>query len=174
MGVLKPLFVRQKSKAATKAAFAGHFAQAFAILETGGDINATRYIGDPEYGGGEGNIGYAAIMHGNKAALEKALDKGLDPGLQSPYRSPLVIFAIQQKQEDMAKLLVERGADVASYQWQEMLSPLSLAKIYQMDALATLIESKLTPDEREASLAADFPWGKPKPPAYQPRKWLNL
>lgn len=174
MGILKEIFDNQKSKNAMKAAFSGHFDRAFAILETGGDINATRYIGDPEDGGGEGNIGYAAILHGNREALEKALDKGLYPDLQSPYRSPLVIFAIQNKQEDMAKLLVERGADVASFRFADYLSPLSLAKMYKMDSLAALIEAKLTPEQLEASKAADLPWKQQKAPAPQKRKGLNL
>lgn len=174
MGILKPLFDKQKSKAAMLAAFGGDFSRAFAILETGGDINATRYIGDPEYGGGEGNIGYAAVLHGDIAALGKALDRGLNPDVHSPYRSPLVIFAIQQNREDMAMLLVERGADVSEFRLQDYLSPLSLAKIYRMDGLAALIEEKLSPEELQASREADLPWGQNRPSATIRRKGLNL
>lgn len=48
-------------------------------LERGANINACRYIGDPDQDDGEGNIGYSAIKHGNIEALKKALDLGLDP-----------------------------------------------------------------------------------------------
>ena len=159
MGILKPLFDKQKSKAAMLAAFGGDFGRAFDILETGGDINATRFIGEPGYGGSEGNIGYAAVLH---------------PDVHSPYRSPLVIFAIQQNREAMAMLLVERGADVSTFRLQDYLSPLSLAKIYRMEGLAALIEEKLSPEQRVASKAADLPWGHTKPPETVKRKGLNL
>ena len=174
MGILKPLFDKQKSKAAMLAAFGGDFGRAFDILETGGDINATRFIGEPGYGGSEGNIGYAAVLHGDIEALGKALDRGLNPDVHSPYRSPLVIFAIQQNREDMAMLLVERGADVSTFRLQDYLSPLSLAKIYRMEGLAALIEEKLSPEQRVASKAADLPWGHTKPPETVKRKGLNL
>lgn len=170
--MLKKIFDRQKEKAAMKAAYAGNFDQAFAVLETGGDINASYYVGDPDEGGGEGNIGYSAVMHGNVEALQKALDKGLNPDLQSPYRAPLVVFAIIHKQEDAARLLIERGADVATYRMYDFLSPLSLAKMLQMDGLAALIETKLTLAQLEDSRAADLPWDRPEQ-APAPRKGFN-
>lgn len=163
MGLLRWAFKRTNTKAAAKAAFAGNFEQAFTLIDKGADINASCWIGDPDDGGGEGNIGYSAIKHGNLKALEQALERGLDPNLQSPYRQPLVIFAIQNKQEDAAKLLVERGADVSSYLLGDFFSPLALTRIYKMPELEALIASKLTPEQLRVARAADFPWAADSP-----------
>ncbi len=154
---LKPIFQGQKNKAAAKAAFAGEFDKAFSYVEQGADINSSVYVGDPDEGGGEGNIGYAAIIQGNLAALEKALDKGLSPDFQSRYRAPLVVFAIMEKQEAAAKLLIARGADVSEFRLSDFFSPLSLTRIYNMPEVGKLIEERLSPAQLAASRAADIP-----------------
>ena len=161
---LTPIFKGQKNKAAARAAFAGDFETAFSWIGKGAEINSSAYIGDPDEDGGEGNIGYAAIKHGNLQALEKALDMGLDPSFQSPYRSPLVIFAIQNKQEDAAKLLIARGADVSSYLLGDFFSPLATARVYNMPDVEALIAQKLTPDQLATARANDLPQigGAPK------------
>jgi hypothetical protein len=173
MGI-KSLFKAQNEKAAAKAAFDGNFEQAFALIDKGLNINFTRWVEGKGFDdrGGEGNIGYAAIKHGNLEALEKALEKGLDPSLQSRYLSPLVVFAIHQKQEEAALTLVERGADLTSYLFAECLSPLSLAKMYGMNKLTQAIESKLTSEQLDAARAADIFPDAPKAPA--PAKQLKL
>lgn len=157
MTFLKFKFQSTKNKAAATAAFKGDFDAAFAAVARGADINACRYVGDPDYDGGEGNIGYAAVKHGNMDALKKALDLGLDPSITSPYRQPLVAFAISNKQEAMASLLVERGADVNSYLIGDFFSPLALARIHGMEALEKQIAATLSPEQLKEARANDLP-----------------
>lgn len=154
---LKPIFQGQKNRAAAKLAFAGDFDGAFAMVERGADINSFYFVGEGGEGGDEGNIGYSAIRLGNLAALEKALDKGLSPDLQSYYRAPLVVYAIMQKQEEAAKLLINRGADVSEFRLQDFFSPLSLTRIYDMPEVGKMIEAKLSPAQLQASRDADIP-----------------
>lgn len=163
MGLFSPIFKALDNNAAAKAAFAGEFDKAFALVAKGADINFTRWVdGKDGAEGGVGNIGYAAILRGDTATLEKALDLGLDPDLYSGYRSPLVIFAIMNRQEDAAKLLISRGADVDQFRLQDFLSPLALARIYNMPEVEKMIEAKLSPRQLEESRAADLPRGPAK------------
>lgn len=158
MGLFTPIFKAIDNNAAAKAAFAGEFDKAFALYAKGADINFTRWVnGKDGAEGGVGNIGYAAILRGDTATLEKALDLGLNPDLHSGYRSPLVVFAITNKQEEAAKLLISRGADVDQFRFQDFLSPLALARIYGMPDVEKAIEEKLSPKQLEASRAADLP-----------------
>lgn len=158
MGLFTPIFKAIDNNAAAKAAFAGEFDKAFALYAKGADINFTRWVdGKDGAEGGVGNIGYAAILRGDTATLEKALDFGLNPDLYSGYRNPLVIFAITNKQEDAAKLLISRGADVDQFRFQDFLSPLALARIYDMPEVVKAIEDKLSPAQLKASRAADLP-----------------
>ena len=168
MGFLSPIFKALDNNAAAKAAFAGEFDKAFGLVAKGADINFTRWVdGKDGADGGVGNIGYAAILRGDTATLEKALDLGLNPDLYSGYRHPLVIFAIMNKQEDAAKLLISRGADVDQFRFQDFLSPLALARIYNMPDVAKMIEAKLNPAQLQAARAADLPQG-PKANALNP------
>lgn len=170
---LGPVFKGQKNKAAAKAAFAGDFDGAFAMVDRGADINSFYYVGEFDEGGDEGNIGYSAIRQGNVAALEKALDKGLKVDLQSWYRPPLVVYAIMQKQEEAAKLLIDRGANVTTdYLLSGDLSPLALARIYKMPEVKKMIEERLTQEQLEASRWADLPGFNPS--AKNNPKTLNL
>lgn len=168
MGLFSPIFKAIDNNAAAKAAFAGEFDKAFALYARGADINFTRWVdGKDGDEGGVGNIGYAAILRGDTATLEKALDLGLNPDLHSGYRSPLVAFAIMNKQEEAAKLLISRGADVDQFRFQDFLSPLALARIYGMPDVEKMIVSKLNPAQLQASRAADLPQG-PKAAALNP------
>jgi hypothetical protein len=155
---LGPVFKGQKNRAAAKAAFTGDFDAAFAMVDRGADINSSYYVGDPDDGGGEGNIGYSAIRAGNLAALEKALDKGLDVNLQSYYRQPLLVYAIMQKQEEAGKLLINRGADVTGndYLFSDIFSPLTLTRFHQMPEVGRMIEERLSPKQLETARAADL------------------
>jgi hypothetical protein len=157
---LKPIFKSQKNRAAAKAAFEGRFDDAFGLVERGADINAVYYFGEPEEGGGVGNIGYSAIAKGDVAALEKALERGLDKNLSGYGRPPLVVFAIMHKQEAAATLLVNKGAEVNDFLLSDFFSPLALTRIYDMPQLGRLIESKLSPAQLAAARAADIPSAK--------------
>lgn len=157
---LKPIFTSQKNRAAAKAAYEGRFDDAFGLVERGADINAVYYFGEPEEGGGVGNIGYSAIAQGNVAALEKALEKGLDKNLSGYGRPPLVVFAIMHKQEAAATLLVNKGAEVNDFLLSDFFSPLALTRIYDMPQLGKLIESKMTPAQLADARAADLPAAK--------------
>jgi ankyrin repeat protein len=157
-------FQSSKDKAAATAAFNGDFDAAFAAVERGANINSCRFIGDVDNGGGEGNIGYSAVKHGNMDALKKALELGLDPSLKSPYRQPLVAFAISNKQEAMASLLIEKGADVSSYLIGDFFSPLALARIHGMPELEKQIAATLTPEKLAEARSNDIPnFAAPKP-----------
>lgn len=168
MAFLKFEFQSTKDKAAATAAFNGDFEKAFAAVERGANINSCRYIGDPDHDGGEGNIGYSAVKHGNIDALKKALDLGLDPSLASPYRQPLVAFAISNKQEAMASLLVERGADVSSYLIGDFFSPLALARIHGMPELEKQIAATLSPQQLAEARSNDLPQSWTVKPAEKP------
>ncbi|HYD18430.1 MAG TPA: hypothetical protein VEF76_08120 [Patescibacteria group bacterium] len=174
MGLLSPIFKTLDNNAAAKAAYAGEFDKAFALVEKGADINYSRWVDGPgEDGGGIGNIGYAAILRGDVKALEKALDLGLNPDLQSPYRSPLVVFAIMNKQEEAAKLLVNRGADVDSFRLSDFFSPLALTRIYDMPEVGKLIEQKLSPAQLLAARDADIPQAQQQPARQAKKNCLN-
>ncbi|MEZ0261354.1 MAG: hypothetical protein ACAH80_10115 [Alphaproteobacteria bacterium] len=168
MAFLKFEFQSTKNKAAAKAAFAGDFDAAFAAVARGANINSSYYVGDPDRDGGEGNIGYSAVKHGNLEALKKALELGLNPSIASPYRQPLVAFAISNNQEAMASLLVERGADVSSYLIGDFFSPLSLARIHNMPALEKQIAATLTSEQLAEARANDIPQSWTVKPAEKP------
>ncbi len=150
---------RNDDAKACKAAFNGDFTTALALIDGGANVNATRWVnGAPGKDGGEGNIGYAAISAGNLKVLEAALDHGLNPDLQSPYRQPLLCFAIQNGQEEAAKLLVKRGADCSDQLFADYLSPLALAKIYKMESLLEVMKETLSPEKLAKAEESVLPW----------------
>ena len=150
---------RNDDAKACKAAFNGDFDAALALIDGGANVNATHWIdGQAGKEGGEGNIGYAAITAGNLKALEAALDRGLSANLQSPYRQPLLCFAIQNGEEEAAKMLVKRGADCTDQLFADYLSPLALAKIYKMESLLELMKETLSPEKLAEAEVSVLPW----------------
>lgn len=165
---LSTIFKFQKNAAAAKLAFSGDFDGAFAMVDRGADINSSYYVGEPDEGGGEGNIGYSAIRQGRLDILEKALDKGLSVDMQSPYGVPLLHFALREKQEAAALLLINRGANVTDYLFSDIFSPLSMASFMGLTEAAKAIEARLNPAQLETARAQDlFPCVK-KSSAHKP------
>ncbi len=55
----------------------------------------------------------SAIDDGNVRDVEKLLDLGVSPDLRIDWYGPCLIFAIEKGNRDIAKLLMERGADTS-------------------------------------------------------------
>lgn len=128
------------SKNCLQAAYEGDFKKALELLDLGADINVTgtgkRYsfgftFKEPS------TLGHAAVSKSNFKALTVLLEKGLDVNICAG-NNPLVMHAIEVKNEAAAVALLARGADT-SYVRSDLETPLSLAEANRMTEAVKLI-----------------------------------
>lgn len=90
-----------------------------ALIEAGADVNFVRSRTD------HSSALYWAIICQNPELLELLLDHGADPNV--PIMKPALHVAISQGEDDMAILLIKRGADLDAKD-NEGRTPLESAK----------------------------------------------
>lgn len=96
--------------------------------------------------GGDWKEMYVAASDGNFALLKYHIDNGVNPNYQHPeiLATPLVASIIAGHDE-IAKFLLENGADPDLESDFDGLKPLQAAKKYKRTALIEILESKLPP-----------------------------
>ncbi|CAB4067462.1 unnamed protein product [Lepeophtheirus salmonis] len=104
-----------------------------------------------------------AAMGGNYEEVLMRLNLGEDPNQKMfPRYSTPLHDATTCGRVDIAKLLIERGADVNALDYKGM-TPLRLARRYGQDDIEAFLESKGGKDlvqkpERKPSVGVDPPW----------------
>lgn len=117
------------NKKCLQTAFDGNFKQALDLVDQGADINfagKSKAYGLMSSWKVDMSLGHAAIKHVNFKALGAFFDKGLEANIEAGGK-PLLMYAIETKQEDAALLLLDRGAR-ADYVRNDLETPLSLAE----------------------------------------------
>src|SRR5262245_44671422 len=149
-------FRKSSTQRAIDEAHSGNFAEAFRCIDAGGDINATGHTSTNGRVSYEGNIGYAAIRFGNVDVLTKALDRGLDVNLVSPSSPPMLVYAILCQQEEVARLLVARGANLAPVT-EDGPNPIALAHSNGMIRLVETMNERVGAPETERHITVRKP-----------------
>ena len=137
------------NKTCLQTAFDGNFKQALDLVAQGADINSAgkaKAYGMMSSWKVETSLGHAAIKHSNFKALVAFLDKGLKSNIEAGGK-PLLMYAIEQRQEDAALLLLDRGAGT-DYVRNDLETPLSLAEKNGMHT--TVQRIKALPQEAPA------------------------
>jgi ankyrin repeat protein len=110
------------------------------FIQSGFDVNVCKIA--PAGWENNENAMYFAVYHNNLAIARQLLAKGYTPNKeQCKMKTPPLHFAAMRGLEDMARLLVEAGADVNR---KDMfgLTPLALAESMHHPAVAAYLRSK--------------------------------
>lgn len=134
------------NKNCLQAAHDGDFKSALELLDQGANVN---YVGTAREWGYESyykvtsTLGHSAISKDNIKAFTILLDKGLDVNI-SIGGSPLLMYAIESRNEPAALALLARGADT-SYVRQDLETPLSVAEANGLTQVAGEIIARQQP-----------------------------
>lgn len=130
------------NKKCLQAAYNGDFKSALEFLEQGAEIN---YAGNVKIYAMihsykvPGTLGHAALRNANFKALTALLHKGLDVNI-SADGTPLVMYAIELKNEEAALTLLAHGADT-SFVRKDLETPLTLAEANRMTQVVQQIKA---------------------------------
>lgn len=115
---------------------------------------------------------YFAIYKGHISVVKKFLDLGIDPNYAWPNRDggTLLITAVQYEHLEIAKLLVQRGADV-NFCGNGDFSPLYRSIIYDRFSIFKFLLSKgVCLNEKDVKALSDVEWEKVK----RDKKYIEL
>jgi ankyrin repeat protein len=144
----------KQNKACLQAAFDGDFKKALELIDQGVSVNCTGTA--KEWGWLSSwdvsmTLGHAAVRKGNSKALTALIKQGLDINIKAGDK-PLVMYAIECKQEAMALALIKRGADV-SYVRSDLETPLSLAEASGMRSVTQALKAREEPSSPKRKLS---------------------
>ena len=92
--------------------------------------------------GGNWKDMFSAVQKGDFELVSYHLNKGVDPNYQHPeFMTTFLLEAIRTDHYEIAKLLLENGADPATKEIWGTDSPLSLAQSKENSKLIRLLES---------------------------------
>jgi len=90
--------------------------------------------------GGDWKEMFRAVQTGDFALTEYYLRAGIDPNYQHPeYQASFLVESIRFDELEIAKLLIEKGADPNVKEVSGGASPMSVAQMYQNKAAIDLL-----------------------------------
>lgn len=153
---------KKRNKAALDAAHQGDFKTALEMIGQGVNVNLvgtlTGYSYEFSYKFAT-SFGLAAIHNANTKALEALFSRNLDVN-QTVGEKPLLMYALEQKQERVAEMLLDRGART-DYVRQDLETPLSLAEQLGYAGVVSRIKNKPAAPAPEAETSGPLTTMKP-------------
>ena len=162
MSIFNNLKQQKLNKKCLQAAYDGDFKSVLEFLSQGAEIN---YSGNAKQYHMMGSfkrpcsLGHAALINCNFKALTVLLDKGLDVNIYAAGK-PMLMYAIELKNEEAALALLARGAHT-SFVRSDLETPLTLAEANGMTQVVQQIRSRPAAPEAPAETGADVSAMKP-------------
>jgi ankyrin repeat protein len=140
---------RNLNQEACEAGLENNFKLALELLAQGANPNYIGYKTEYSYDGSykvPATLSYSAVKHNNEKAMMALIERGLDVNISLDQKTgkPLLMHTIESRNERLAGILVDHGADY-SFVRSDLETCKSLAEAYNMTELLGKMAARENP-----------------------------